>query len=329
MATISVIVPVYKVEKYIHRCVDSILAQTFTDFELILVDDGSPDNCGAICDEYVAKDSRIIVIHQENGGQAAARNRGIEYALSYCDSDWICFIDSDDWVNKTYLEGLYQAAFECECPISVCDFVKDESEIKTICRADIHHISPMELYNDYFYIVQSPWCKLFSKELFLNSEYRFPEGILYEDSALIYKIVFSQEQIAFTNYSTYYYFQRPDSSMNANWNPKRMVYCQVQREQFEWLLDHHYETCARTCLCRYLGTLHYNASLIQSVPEYRKYARTMRRICREMLRKYAKRYDLTVGKHPQFYEAGYPHLMAIYWVIKAQADKLKAGRRMR
>ena len=89
---ISIIVPVYRVEKYIHRCIDSILKQTFRDFELILVDDGSPDNCGVICDEYAAIDSRLVVIHQQNYGQAAARNRGVEYALSNSNSKWICFM---------------------------------------------------------------------------------------------------------------------------------------------------------------------------------------------------------------------------------------------
>jgi glycosyltransferase involved in cell wall biosynthesis len=111
MPAISVIVPVYKVEKYIHRCVDSILGQTFTDFELILVDDGSPDSCGAICDEYAAKDSRVV-IHQENGGLSAARNAGIEWSFDHSNSGWMTFIDSDDWVHPQYLELLHRACLE-------------------------------------------------------------------------------------------------------------------------------------------------------------------------------------------------------------------------
>lgn len=93
---ISVIVPVYKVEKYLRACIDSILAQTFTDFELILIDDGSPDNCGAICDEYAEKDARIRVFHKENGGVSSARNLGIERSRG----EWIAFVDSDDWVES-------------------------------------------------------------------------------------------------------------------------------------------------------------------------------------------------------------------------------------
>ena len=112
MPQISVIVPVYKVEPYLRRCVDSILAQTFTDFELILVDDGSPDNSGAICDEYAQKDARVHVIHQENGGLSAARNAGIDWVFAHSDSQWLTFVDSDDWVHPEYLERLYHAVLE-------------------------------------------------------------------------------------------------------------------------------------------------------------------------------------------------------------------------
>lgn len=103
MPKISIVVPVYRVEKYIGRCIDSILAQTFKDFELILVDDGSPDNSGAICDEYALKDCRTRVIHKENGGVSTARNIGIKEA----EGVWITFVDSDDWVDKTYLEDFH------------------------------------------------------------------------------------------------------------------------------------------------------------------------------------------------------------------------------
>ena len=104
MPKISVIVPVYNVEKYLHRCVDSILAQTFTDFELLLINDGSKDSSGVICDEYAAKDSRVLVFHKENGGVSSARNMGLDNAKG----EWISFVDSDDWVEKEYLETLYQ-----------------------------------------------------------------------------------------------------------------------------------------------------------------------------------------------------------------------------
>ena len=130
MPTISVIVPVYKVEKYIHRCVDSILEQTYADFELILVDDGSPDNCGAICDEYATQDSRVVVIHQENGGLSAARNAGIDWAFTNSDSQWISFVDSDDWVHPEYLERLLDVAVSRSADMTFCmltAFSEDEN----------------------------------------------------------------------------------------------------------------------------------------------------------------------------------------------------------
>ena len=126
MPTISIIVPVYKVEKYIHRCVDSILGQTFTDFELILVDDGSPDGCPAICDKYAANDSRIHVIHQQNGGLSAARNAGIDWAFANSDSQWLSFIDSDDWVHPEYLQRLLDAALGHDVSVSICGYEQTE-----------------------------------------------------------------------------------------------------------------------------------------------------------------------------------------------------------
>ena len=105
MPEISVIVPVYKVEKYIKKCVDSILAQSFTDFELWLVDDGSPDNCGTICDEYAKKDERVKVIHKKNGGLSDARN----VALDVMQGKYVFFVDSDDWISNDALESTYEA----------------------------------------------------------------------------------------------------------------------------------------------------------------------------------------------------------------------------
>ena len=114
MPELSIIVPVYKVEPYLRRCIDSILAQTFRDFELILIDDGSPDNCGAICDEYAAKDSRIIVIHQKNQGVSAARNAGLDIAKG----TYLGFVDSDDWIEPEMYETMIATAKEKQVDVS-------------------------------------------------------------------------------------------------------------------------------------------------------------------------------------------------------------------
>ncbi len=116
---ISIIVPVYKVEKYLNECIDSILAQTFTDFELILVDDGSPDNCPALCDAAAEKDSRVRVIHKINGGVSTARNAG----LAAAQGNWIGFVDPDDFVDKTYYEKMLRAAKQAGAELAVCNEV--------------------------------------------------------------------------------------------------------------------------------------------------------------------------------------------------------------
>ena len=118
MPAISIICPVYSAEKYIHRCLDSILAQTFTDFELLMIDDGSPDNSGKICDEYAEKDSRIRVFHKENGGVASARQIGLDNAIG----DYTIHIDPDDWVDPNMLEELYAKAKEADADIVICDY---------------------------------------------------------------------------------------------------------------------------------------------------------------------------------------------------------------
>ena len=128
MLAVSVIVPIYNVEKYLNRCVDSILKQTFTYFELILVDDGSPDNCGKICDKYAKKEDRVTVIHKQNGGLSDARNAGIEWTLQNSNSEWITFIDSDDWVHKDYLKLLYKVVKDNNVDVSLCHFVRTSGE---------------------------------------------------------------------------------------------------------------------------------------------------------------------------------------------------------
>lgn len=133
MPEISIIVPVYKVEEYLCKCIDSILAQTLTDFELILIDDGSPDGCGAICDAYAAKDSRIVVIHQKNAGVSAARNAGLEIARGA----YIGFVDSDDWIEPEMYETMLRKAKETQADVVVCGIQYAETDgriISTACK---------------------------------------------------------------------------------------------------------------------------------------------------------------------------------------------------
>ena len=222
MPTISVIVPVYKVEKYIHRCVDSILSQTFQDFELILVDDGSPDNSGAICDDYAAKDSRVRVIHKENGGLSAARNTGIDWVFDHSDSQWLTFIDSDDWVHSEYLERLLCAAVENNVSVSVCNFIEVNEE-----NIDFNYsILEAERWENQAFFQEKPilatiaWGKLYRRGIF--TMLRYPAGKIHEDEFVTYKALFSEKFLSYINAPLYFYFNNSTSITRSAWSLKRL-----------------------------------------------------------------------------------------------------------
>lgn len=165
MPQISIIVPVYKVENYLHKCLDSILAQTFTDWECILIDDGSPDNSGKICDEYAEKDSRFRVIHQENAGVSAARNAGLNVAQG----EWITFVDSDDWVERNWLEELYKIAVHNDVDVVECGYWRE-----TLDGIRSRHL-PVDGQ------AGACWTKFVSRHLLQDHDICFPVGCSYAE----------------------------------------------------------------------------------------------------------------------------------------------------
>lgn len=221
---ISVIVPVYNVEKYLNECIDSILAQTYTDFELILVDDGSPDNCGAICDEYAEKDSRIRVIHQENGGLSVARNTGLDAA----NGEYITFVDSDDVIYKTYLERLLQTLLLENADVAVCN--KTEFWDKEIPAIENHgstkkaeSMTGLEACSRVYRVGGGisiiACCKLYRNVLF--EDVRFPVGRIHEDQAVVPRVLYASSKIAVIDENLYYYRQHSESIMRRKFNRKR------------------------------------------------------------------------------------------------------------
>ena len=210
---ISIVVPVYKVEAYLDKCINSILNQKFTDFELILVDDGSPDNCPAICDEYAEKDPRIKVIHKENGGLSDARNAGIEVATG----KYLGFVDSDDYIAPDMYEKLYNIITENSCDIAVCQaaVVQENEEAIYEDSDEVYVFESNEAL--YQMIVKklftvNTWNKLYRKELF--DSIRFPKGMLYEDLATTYKLIMLSDKVAYSPMKKYAYLQRQGSIMN-------------------------------------------------------------------------------------------------------------------
>ena len=237
MPVISIIVPVYKVEPYLHRCVDSILVQSFTDFELILVDDGSPDNCGKICDEYAVKDSRIHVIHQENGGLSAARNAGIDWVFANSDSEWLSFVDSDDWVDPQYLSLLYQAVKNQQTNVSVTDYISATTD--KCFTEENYHFSSVLLEPESFWCNNKcsnvAWGKLYRKSLFIDI--RFPVGKLHEDVFVTYKVIFAQERIALLDDKVYFYYTNPEGITGREWSLKRLDSLEGLEQQIQYFQE--------------------------------------------------------------------------------------------
>ena len=216
---ITIIIPIYKVEYYLGRCVDSVLAQTYKNMEIILVDDGSPDRCGELCDEYAKMDARIKVIHKKNGGLSDARNKGIDIAKG----EYITFLDSDDWIHEKYIETLYKLLKDTHSDISVCNFIKTSNEDVQLSTAEeVFEYSKLqaleELLGRYYVQLTTAWGKLYKRSLFENI--RFPVGRIHEDEFTTYKLIYNADKVALTTAELYYYWQREDSIMGVGFNQK-------------------------------------------------------------------------------------------------------------
>lgn len=240
---ISVIIPVYKVEDYLEKCVDSVINQTYPNLEIILVDDGSPDRCGVLCDKYAEKDKRIKVIHKENGGLSDARNAGIRIATG----EYLAFIDSDDWVESGYFDALYSLLRDNDADLSAMSLCSVDEEGNEIGR---HHGGKTYLLDDtiamenMFYRDGLPWCaqaKLYKRSLFDGVIY--PVGILMEDKATTYKIFARCKTIVYSDMPLYKYLVRQGSIMRSRFSDKRMHSFAIQ-EELNLFLEKNYPVAA-------------------------------------------------------------------------------------
>ncbi|MCZ6161767.1 glycosyltransferase family 2 protein [Campylobacter ureolyticus] len=219
---ISVVVPVYNVEKYLKKCIQSIIDQTYKNLEIILVDDGSNDNSGKICDEFAQKDNRIKVIHKINGGQADARNK----ALDIMNGEWVVFVDSDDFIEKFHIGNLYFQAIKNNSDICVCGFNIVDENYKIIQIIKVKFSDSLNGDLSFKYSLNSKidpslWNKIFKSSLFENT--RFVNGIYYEDRELIHRIFYKADKVSFLNSESYFYLERVGSTMNHINKKKSMI----------------------------------------------------------------------------------------------------------
>ena len=233
---ISIIVPVYKVEEYLNRCIQSILNQTYKEFELILVDDGSPDHCPELCDEWAKRDRRIKVMHKENGGLSDARNAGIEIAVG----EFVAFVDSDDWISVSYLELLMRAMQENDCEIVECETVRTtgknamtDTEVTDIGKAVVFRTEEalkLLIQDDCFH--QYVWNKLYKRSVI--QDILFEKGKTNEDEFWTYQIFGNAKKICKIDVPLYFYFQRSTSIMGTRYSLKRLdaLEAKMQRQKY-------------------------------------------------------------------------------------------------
>lgn len=236
---ISIIIPVYNVEQYLSQCLESVLAQTFKNYEVILIDDGSSDCSGMICDEYEKLDERIHVIHQKNQGQSVARNRGVDIARG----EWIHFVDSDDLIHPQMLEILYRAVIESNVKYCACNRIKFHSpEIVTYEKLDFsckvimvdEEITEKLRKNNAFY--WTPYASLVHSTIIKNN--KFERNRIFEDNAVCFKWIHESNTIAVIDYPMYFYRDNPNGTMNQKFSVKKLDYLWALSEQMTYYKNH-------------------------------------------------------------------------------------------
>lgn len=251
MPEISVIVPVYKAEQYLERCVKSILEQTYQNFELILVDDGSPDNCPTMCDEWAEKDNRVHVIHKKNGGASSARNAGLKIAKG----NWIAFADSDDWLDKTALKTLYDLAKKYNVPMAIGGMrvVQEDTNASVVKKQDVKVLSHADLMSRFFRLNGEPdthsVCGAIIQRNILDG-YTFIEGKMNEDVEACYYLARKCEAAIYIDAPLYNYFKNIEGVTNSGFSKKKLdlldVWDIVQKQVEQFTPEYSY-ACEMNC----------------------------------------------------------------------------------
>ena len=236
---VSVIIPVYKVEQYLDKCVESVVNQTYKDLEIILVDDGSPDNCPKMCDDWAKKDDRIKVIHKQNGGVSSARNN----ALEIFKGDYVCFVDSDDTINPQYVEILLKTLNENNADVAVCTWKKVQNINQPKNKAyNLNNLNTRAFENDKIFnllynknipLIMALWTKIYKREIF--EDIRFPNVVVAEDDAVIHEILNKCKKLVYVDCVLYNNTQRGDSLTASNFSKKKLNALKVFKDRIDFV----------------------------------------------------------------------------------------------
>lgn len=236
---ISVVVPVYKVEPYLRKCIDSILGQTYRNLEIILVDDGSPDCCPAICDEYAKVDSRIKVIHKANGGLSDARNVGMDAASG----DYLMFVDSDDWLESNSLEILLEASLEHNAQLVIGGTRQVENGTLRTMKVEndgtLTVLSNIQAMSHFFENGCAAWGRLYQRKI--HDGIQFPTGEINEDEAIVLELLERCETVVIVDKVVYNYRCRPESITTSTFSEKKLAWYRHCADNLDWIKSHHPE----------------------------------------------------------------------------------------
>ncbi len=295
---ISVIIPVYEVEKYLKRAVDSVLGQTYRNLEIILVDDGSPDQCPAICDAYAAKEARIRVIHKENGGLSDARNAGLDIA----GGDYIAFLDSDDYYAPFFIEVLYEQLIKQNAQVALCRYeVTEETDVakgpdfssylaryrdgQVDCRVYDRREMLCNQYDalcsDATYFIVA-WNKLYKASLWKGV--RFPKGKIHEDEATTYRIFNSIEKGVYVTIPLYAYFSMPNSITRAKFSLRRLQWFDALDDRIAFLSELEETEATKAAIrARADGAIRYYYPLVRECPREKAEAKRLKAYVKQAL----------------------------------------------
>lgn len=288
MAQITVMMAAYNAEKYIARALESLLRQTFMDFDVIVVDDGSTDGTGAIADRYARQDSRIHVLHQKNSGVCVTRNNCLDWAYAHSDSQWLIYVDSDDWTHPEMLERMLGAARENGVKICACGYQETTGEDLVVCQQDLEPVCwpTMDFYQQHYTNAIMTCCKLYHKSCYegiRNPGYRY-----YDDEFVTHRVLYPQERIVVIPAALYAYYTNPTSLTKDKWTPNRLVTWDAYEEQIAFFAQHGRQDLVRFRYRGYLDNALVNwecAKKAEDTPENVRARKFIRRRIRKLLRR--------------------------------------------
>lgn len=326
MDLITVIVPIYKAEKYLNRCINSIVCQTYQNLEIILINDGSPDKCPEICNKWAQKDRRIKVIHQDNKGISAARNVGLANATG----QFILMVDSDDYLYVGMVEAMYGALISGEADLAICDFQKGidnfynflyccESPVEIINGETALYRMYLDDHNALQYV--APWGKLYRKELFDNIQY--PEGKIFEDIYVTHQILFRCNKIVVIPQILTYYYQNSESIMNKEFHVGKLDYLPALKQRMLFFQKHQLKNLEEIAYDEYLHALIWEYSRVHDLLKDKNQMKYIALCYRSVYKKgYSnKRYPKENALFLKVFNIE-PELIILYWKITAKINKL-------